>query len=80
LLVLLPKLLFILKLVNQRSDVRQNLDFELVAMFQVLFGTLAHSYSSRGTRNDYGTGWKRGALRQKTDKLGDTKDEITGKR
>lgn len=62
LLVLLLKPLLVLKLANQRSDVRQNLNSEFVTMFQVLFGALPHSYSSRRARDNYCTSWKCSAL------------------
>lgn len=56
---------------------RQNLNLELIAMFQRFFRRPAQANAGRRASNDNSSCRKSGTLRQKTNELGNTEDEVT---
>lgn len=59
------------------TNVRQNLNSELIAISEELLGILADTYACWCTCKDNGSGQQSGALRQEADDLWYAEDEIT---
>ena len=67
----------VLNLVDESSNVRKELDGELVAGFDELLGVLGSADAGRGTGQNYSTGGQSGALGEEADELGDGEDQVT---
>lgn len=66
-----------LDLVDERADVGQELDRELVAALDELLGFLGRSHTGRGTSQDDCARRQGRALREEADQLGHAEDEVT---
>lgn len=70
-------LLFILKHIDESSDMGQNLNCKLIAIAKSLLGFPAQSYTGRSSCDDNGSSRQSSALRQEANKLGDAEDQVT---
>jgi hypothetical protein len=69
----------VLNLIDESSDVRKELDGELVAGLNELLGFFGGSDTRRSTCQNNGTGGQGGALREEADKLGNSEDQVAKK-
>lgn len=69
--------LLVLDLVDEGTNVRQQLDGEFVTSLDELLGVLGGADTGRGTSQDDGTSGESGALRKEADELGNVEDEVT---
>jgi hypothetical protein len=68
----------VLNLVDESSDVGEQLDGEFVAGLDELLGLLGSTDPGRGTGQNDGTGGQSGALGEEADQLRDAEDQVTG--
>lgn len=69
--------LLVLDLVDQGTNVRQQLDGKVVTSLDELLGVLSGADAGRSTGQDNGTRWQGGALGEEADELGDIEDQVT---
>jgi hypothetical protein len=67
----------VLDLVDQGTNVRQQLDGKIVTSLNELLGVLGGADTGRGTGENDGTSGQSGALGKEADELGDVEDEVT---
>jgi hypothetical protein len=68
----------VLNLVDESSDVGEQLDGEFVAGLDELLGLLGSTDPGRCTGQNDGTGGQSGALGEEADQLRDAEDQVTG--
>lgn len=66
-----------LDLVDQGTNVRQQLNGKVVTSLDEFLGFLSRANTGRGTSQDDGTSGQSSALGEEADELGDVEDEVT---
>lgn len=68
--------LLVLDLVDQSTNVRQQLDSKLIASLDELLGVLGSTDTGRGASEDDSTSGQSGALGEEADELGDVENQV----
>lgn len=67
----------VFNLVDESSDVREQLHGKLIASLDELLGFLSSTNTGRGAGENDGTGGQRSALGKEADQLRDAEDQVT---